>query len=423
MQKHITNVVKIGRPKKTKQKLHYSATLIFASRVIKTSGKTSIYAYSYYRSECSVKSATGIILSAGEEWDSQNCEVIGNSDKTRILRSLRANYDLLVHELERNGVNFTAQYVMDCFLNKISWKRSASLLDGMNRFVLEIKQPRVESGLIEKDVVNRENRFIKLTKAFIYETYRREDLPFSELNPAFGQRFYVWLQTKRAYAPSFSKKVMQFVKASINYAVSNGWTDRNPISELRWNCKRKAIHALNETDLATLEKCQIPDKKLSICRDVFLFQCYTGFAYVDLANLRNSDLLQTKDGEWYIKKSRQKSNEVSIVPLLKSCIDILHKYKAHAIKTGLLLPILSNQKYNQSLKELAKAVNFNRFPLTTHIARKTCATMLLNNGVPLATVSGVLGHSSSRTTEQFYTTMFEETIVKDVFRIFNQKAV
>jgi integrase len=183
------------------------------------------------------------------------------------------------------------------------------------------------------------------------------------------------------------------------------------------------VIALNEAELEKLETEPILDASLSVCRDVFLFQCYTGFAYCDLAELTPDHLFQSKENQWFIRKNRNKTNETSIVPLLPRALEIVRKYEVHAKMNGLLLPVLSNQKYNDKLKVLAEVLAFNRFPLTTHIARKSCATMFLNKGVPLATVAGVLGHATTKTTEQFYAVMREETIVKQVFDIYNAKAI
>lgn len=431
-----TKVAKRGRPKKAvvetpkeRVKIYRTASLIISAdrvnynRTVKHNGRRSFRCRAYFNNKTSNKLAVGVLLEPNEVWDSKNCEVIGSPHKTEKLRKLRAEFDLLVRVLEYEKVSFDAQYLMDCFLKKVVWQKSSTLLDGMKRYISEVKEPRVKAGLIGEAVVNRDNRFIGFIEEFIIETYKRENLTYAELNPAFGERLYTWLLTKKRYGSSFVRKIMGFVKATLNYAVANSWADRNPIAYQRWSNTKKAVFALNEAEIQRLETTPILEQSLSVCRDVFLFQCYTGFGFADLYTLTPSHLFQSKEGQWFIRKNREKTNETSIVPLLPRCMEILQKYEVHAKMNGVLLPVLSNQKYNQKLKVLGEVLTFNRFPLTTHIARKTCATMFLNKGLPLATVAGILGHATSRTTEQFYAVMREETIVKQVFDLYQNKAV
>lgn len=435
---HSTNLAKRGRPTKAvvetpkeRVKIYRTASLIIsadrinynAPRKGKHNGRKSFRLKAYFNNKTSTKIAVGVMLEPHEVWDSKNCEVIGSPHKTEKLRKLRAEFDMLVRELEYEKVPFDAQYLMDCFLKKVVWQKSSTLLDGMKRYISEVKEPRVAAHLINEAVVQREYRFVGFIQEFIIETYKRENLTFAELNPAFGERLYTWLLTKKRYGASFSRKIMGFVKAVLNYAVANNWADRNPIAYQTWRSPNKTVFVLNESEMQRLETTPILDVSLSVCRDVFLFQCYTGFAYCDLAELTPAHLFESKENQWFIRKSRNKTNETSIVPLLPRALEILNKYQTHAKIHGLLLPVLSNQKYNDKLKLLAEILGFGRFPLTTHIARKTCATMFLNKGVPLATVAGVLGHATTRTTEQFYAVMREETIVKQVFDLYQNKAV
>lgn len=414
----------VVKPKKKYIKLNPTPSLILTSRTLKRTGKISITSYVYYLGEHSVKVATGVLLDSIEKWMPRSCEVLGNAYKTKLLREKKAEFAALVEELRRTNIYFDAQLLMDYFLKKVAWSKVLpTLLEGMSRYIDEIKQPRVDAQLITEFVVNRERRFVRFIQEFLLETYKRNDLAFAELNPAFGERLYTWLQTQKKYAPSFSRKIMHFVKATLNYAVANNWADRNPIAYQRWANSKKAVFALNEAELKRLETTPILETSLLVCRDVFLFQCYTGFSFADLSTLTASHLFQSNEGQWFIRKNREKTNETSIVPLLPRCLEILQKYEIHAKMNGVLLPVLSNQKYNQKLKVLAEVVGISRFALTSHVARKTCATMHLNKGLPLATVAGILGHATTRTTEQFYAVMREETIVKQVFDIYKTKAV
>ena len=138
-------------------------------------------------------------------------------------------------------------------------------------------------------------------------------------------------------------------------------------------------------------------------RDCFLFQCYTGLAYCDMASLSMDDIVDD-----VIYKKRKKTDVQSIIPLLPKAKTILEKYDYH-------LPIMSNQKYNVYLKALATACNIKQ-RLYSHLARHTFACVLLNNGVDLKTISMAMGHTDSRITEQIYAEMRKETVVKNVLK-------
>lgn len=410
--------------KKKHNTLHATATLIYKKRTHKKNRTVVLYCKVYYRGRESVAVSTGIKILPSETWDPKRCEVIGNAIKTKILRERRAEFEELSEKVRRDNIHFDAQILMNFFISENGYKNEKPLLlSGCAKYVAEIKSPRADAGLISQKTVEKYAKWIEVTEDFLVKTYNRYDIAFVEITPAFGDRLYTWLLTYKNYGNDYSRKVMSFLKAVLNYAVANAWVDRNPIAYQSWERSKRRILALNDAEMERVETTPILEQSLSVCRDVFLFQCYTGLAFADLSTLTAAHLFQSNEGQFFIRKSREKTNETSIIPLLPRCMAILKKYEDYAAKNGVLLPVLTNQKYNNKLKVLAEVSGISRFPLTTHIARKTCATQHLNNGVPLATVAGILGHATSRTTEQFYAVMREDTIVKNVFEHYKNKAV
>ena len=144
-------------------------------------------------------------------------------------------------------------------------------------------------------------------------------------------------------------------------------------------------------------------KRLDYVRDVFLFSCYTGLAYVDVQKLKRTEIAVGADGERWIFTKRQKTDTPSRIPLLPFAEAIIKKYQNHeqCIIRDRVLPVFSNQKMNAYLKEIADVCGINK-QLTFHIARHTFATSItLNNGVPIETVSKMLGHKNLRTTQHY----------------------
>jgi site-specific recombinase XerD len=144
-------------------------------------------------------------------------------------------------------------------------------------------------------------------------------------------------------------------------------------------------------------------ERLGLVRDIFLFSCYTGLAYIDVQKLRRSEIVKGHDGEQWIFTSRQKTDTPSRIPLMPYALSVIEKYKDHpqCELENRLLPILSNQKMNAYLKEIADLCGITK-DLTFHIARHTFATTVtLLNGVPIESVSKMLGHTNIKTTQHY----------------------
>ena len=160
---------------------------------------------------------------------------------------------------------------------------------------------------------------------------------------------------------------------------------------------------------------EISLERISIVRDIFIFSCFTGLSYVDIANLTQNNIVTGIDKEKWIHTSRQKTGTASHVPLLPQPIEIIQKYKDHpkVINSGKLLPILTNQRMNSYLKEIADLCKIKKV-LTFHIARHTFATTItLNNDVPIESVSKMLGHKKLQTT-QHYAKILDKKVSNDM---------
>ena len=154
--------------------------------------------------------------------------------------------------------------------------------------------------------------------------------------------------------------------------------------------------------------------RLEQVRDVFVFCCFTGLAFIDVATLTKEHIVMNQDGEKWIRKPRQKTDELSCIPLLEIPGRIVEKYANHptVVAKGVVLPVISNQRMNSYLAEIATLAKVKKH-LTTHIARHTFATMSLRNHVPIESISKMLGHSDIQTT-QIYARMVDEAISEDM---------
>lgn len=200
----------------------------------------------------------------------------------------------------------------------------------------------------------------------------------------------------------------RFLNSFIIDAVDAGLLRRNPYRWVRIE-KEKASHGLSKCltpeEFQSIREVTLHTDSMKRIRDLFVFQTYTCLAYTDLIAFDSKNIQEVKGKKVYIGK-RGKTKESFTIPLLDPALDILAKYKNN-------LPIISNVKYNEYLKVLAQAAKIDK-PLSSHWARHTGATLLLNNGVSMQIVSRICGHSSTKITEQVYAKLLDETIVDAV---------
>lgn len=238
---------------------------------------------------------------------------------------------------------------------------------------------------------------------FIKFKYNREDLEFRELNYDFVKDYELYLKVVRNCSNNTALKYISNFKTIILRAIAKDIIVKDPFKLF----KRKKIkfnkHPLSTAELNRLENKVFSSERLSIIRDIFVFQCYTGLAYIDAFQLKTSDIKEGIDGSLWIMSSRQKTDSKTDIPLLPKAIDIMEKYKDHplCIARGAVLPVKSNQKMNEYLKEIAILCDLDS-TLNTHKARRTFgSTVTLKNGVPIHIVKEMMGHQSVKQTEEY----------------------
>jgi len=197
--------------------------------------------------------------------------------------------------------------------------------------------------------------------------------------------------------------------------MANGWLNKDPFSNYKAKVKDVERVYLTEEEIQAIINKDFKIERVAMVRDIFVFSCFTGLAYIDVKQLTKNNISLGIDGDKWIFKNRQKTDTTSKIPLLPMAQEIINKYENHpvCINEDRLLPILSNQKMNAYLKEIADMCEINK-DLTFHIARHTFATTItLSNGVPLETVSKMLGYTSLKTT-QHYAKIFDNKISEDM---------
>lgn len=264
----------------------------------------------------------------------------------------------------------------------------------------------------------------KYIKEFIRERFKTSDKYLSELSYKFITDFEYYLRNrvpekgqKALNNNGLMKHIERFCKM-VNLAVRLEWIDRNPFHAYQLKFDKVEREYLTKDELARIEAKKFNIVRLQVVQDLFVFSCYTGLAYIDVFNLTPANLIEKSENNIWIATNRQKTNEPVRVPLLPKALAIIEKYKGlpQALAEGKVLPVFSNQKLNSYLKEIADTCDITK-PLTFHIARHTFATTVtLTNGVPIETVSKLLGHSKLTTT-QIYAKVVESKLGDDMAQL------
>ena len=211
---------------------------------------------------------------------------------------------------------------------------------------------------------------------------------------------------------------LKYMKKVANIAVTHDWLDKNPFQNFRCTTREVRREFLMPEELQLLAEKPLSVRRLAEVRNIFIFSCYTGYAYSDVLKLTPDHILTSINIKKWIMTQRIKTETKSNVPLLPQVLAVLQKYAddPECLAPGRLLPVKSNQKLNAYLKEIADVCGIKK-PLTFHIARHTFATTVtLTNGVPIETVSSMLGHKNLRTT-QIYAKVVEHKVGEDMDRL------
>ncbi len=255
----------------------------------------------------------------------------------------------------------------------------------------------------------------ELLKDFIKYSFNKGDYHFKDLDLKFIQDYEFFLKAEKSLALATTNKMIQRFRKIVKLAISQDIIHKEPFISYKVKHIKKEIVYLTTEELSKLEKYKFKAERLQIVADMFIFCCYTGLAYNEMANLEKSHIVKGFDDNEWINMKRVKTQQTLSIPLLNKSKMIIEKYeKADEVK---VLPSLSNQKFNVYLKEIGDIVGIDK-RLTHHLARRTFATtVLLYNDVPMEIVSELLGHSKITITQESYAKVVNKKVSEQMGRL------
>lgn len=338
-----------------------------------------------------------------DKWMASANRVKGKTEEARMINSYLETLQLKVHQVRK--------YLLDND-KEISLENIKNVLQGkseQNRKILEIfaEHNQKMEALVGKEfaagTLERYRTSLEHTRAFIQWKYQKDDIEIKKLDYDFISDYSFWLKSIRGCAHNTTVKYLANFKKIVLGCIKRGWLVRDPFIGFKMAKKEVPRHFLTVEELDALEQKFFEIARLEQIRDIFLFSCYTGLAYIDVKKLRRDQIFVGMDKEKWIATNRQKTESSVRLPLLPKAQKLMDKYKDRpkCEAEGLILPVLSNQKMNAYLKEIADLCGIKK-ELTFHIARHTFATTVtLSNGVPIETVSKMLGHKSLKQTQHY----------------------
>jgi len=351
---------------------------------------------------CRTELSTGRTIEP-DRWNAPTNRGNGNKEEIKSLNAFLDTLQVKVFEARRKAVESNATITSSLLRDILKGQEDKP------RMLLEMfeKHNKQVEALVGSEFARgthiRYQTAMDHIKNFLIHKSGTSDIDIRKLDYEFISEYCFWLKSVRKCNHNTALKYISNFRKIVNIALSNGWLLKDPFLGFKMHQKEVIRKVLSKEDLQKIYDKEIALERLDQVRDIFLFSCYTGLSYADVRKLKRTEIVKGIDGEQWIFTSRQKTETASRIPLLPITLRILDKYKNHPQCTehNKVLPVSSNQKMNAYLKEIADLCKINN-SLTFHIARHTFATTVtMSNGVPIESISKMLGHKNIRTTQHY----------------------
>ena len=377
-------------------------------------GKSPILVRLYLNGERMILGSAGFNVEE-KQWDKSKGRVKGRTSEANKVNEALERIELdLMHVYRRCEFSDTLSLdvIKALYLGKSS--DSDSFFKFFDDFLTKLKEEvgisRSQASYTKYDVIRR--RFA----TFLKERFGRSDLRMGELSYKYISDFEHYCLTAIKLKQNTTMRIMRNLKTVILRAQKMGLLKNDPFLNFKIRFEKTDRGFLSDEEIAKLMNHRFSVKRLEQVRDIFVFSCFTGLAYIDLVQLSKEHIVKIDGREW-IMKNRQKTDVPSSVLLLDVAKQILNKYKEQMADDphGRLLPVCSNQKMNAYLKEIADLCGIEK-RLSCHLARHTFATLALSKGVSVESVSRMLGHTNIQTT-QIYARIVNKKIESDMLSL------
>lgn len=361
------------------------------------------------------------------KWSPELSKMKGSSEEARTINNYLDLMKSKVFDIQMELIHKNEELSLENFKSRIlgTHQRERMIIpiyQNHNDKIEELIGNGYAYGTLERFKIS-----LKHLQEFIQWKYNVSDISITKIDYAFVTEFEFYLRSVKKCNNNTAVKYVRNFRKIIKICLDNDWLDKNPCSRYEGKMKEVERDFLTEEELKRIYNKRFSSERLTLVKDIFIFSCYTGLAYVDVKGLKRDHIAIGIDGEKWIFKNRQKTDTKSKIPVLPIAQEIIQKYSNHpkCLNENSILPILTNQKMNAYLKEIGDLCDISK-EITFHMARHTFATSVtLTNGVPIETVSKMLGHKNIQTTQHYAKILDQKVsedmkILKDKFLINNK---
>ena len=345
-----------------------------------------------------VKGRTTVALQVNKKFEGIRTELQGIADKLELENTLSLDKVKAAYQHEDVEYNTIGQ-LFDKYISNVKAKTGTTLS---------------ETSYHKYELCRK--RFMEMLEA----KYHCKDMLLRELNPTVIEDYYIYLTTSVGHCNNTAVKTMKTVRTVILHGIKMGVLHNDPYLGVHLHMDDVDRGYLTEEEIKTIMEKQFDLERLERTRDLFIFSCFTGLAYIDVKALMPENIVTLNGVEWISSKRIKTGTKISVVGF-EGGKRFMQQYNNYPRKIGNIFPIYSNQKTNDYLKEIATACGIDK-DITFHMARHTFATLTLSKGVPIESVSRMLGHKNIKTT-QIYAKITNKKIEEDMAKFFNDKTI
>lgn len=396
----------------------YSFALISILRQNRRTKEGLVPVYLRISVDCKRAEVSTRTVVPAEKWMPGHGRVKGNSEEAKRLNQRIINFEHRAREIYHRFIERGQIITADTIKNELlgTDHKQRKLLEQFKIVVKDLRERTnlgFAAGTVRNWVVTEGH-----LEEFLLKHYHVSDITFKQLDKKFIADFEWFARTNWGCGNNAALKHIQRIRKVVRKAVSDNWLVKDPFMGFEGKQSKTHRTFLTDQELEAIKSKTFDIERLDRVKDVFVFCCYTGLAHIDVEKLTPDNLVIGIDGKKWIYTFREKTDIESNIPLLPEALSIIEKYQDHpaCLNSERLLPVISNIKTNAYLKEIATVCGIKK-NLTFHMARHTFATTItLTNGVPIETVSNMLGHSKITTT-QIYAKVLENKVSEDMWRL------
>jgi integrase/recombinase XerD len=351
------------------------------------------------------------IFAKPKDWDDKKKRIKGSEEITKL-----QNQRITQFEAEINRIHLyleqTRQTITGERIKKLLFQNPQKTFLEVYAEMLEQKELLINIEYTPRTIEIYQTNF-NHCKAFLKKS-KQEAIAITEVKTKFLKDYELYLKTIVKASHNYAVRILRNVKQVVEFAIVSEYIESNPLTAIKIKSKDylKPRIYLTPEELQKIKDFDFQNPTFAKIKDLFLFQCYTGFSYSDLTSFKFKEHTVIHEGKKFISKKRDKKHTgtAQMLPLFNDALALLEKYSYQ-------MPIISNQTYNRIIKEIATVVGISK-NLTTHVARRTAAMYWLNDeNLPFEIVAQMLGHETDKTTRKYYA----EMLIKKIAKIFKDR--